>query len=148
MSPIEPAIKPPLIRCLKNSLISFASMMPMILGVVALVAMLQTLIPPEKLVSFFTGNPFIDTLIGTACGAVAAGNPIVSYLIGGELLVHGVSLYAVSAFILAWVTLGIIQIPMEVAAFGARFTLIRNLLAIIATLSVAILTSWTVGILR
>ena len=148
MTPTDTTLSPTLTSCLKKSLISFASMMPMIIGVVALVAMMQTLVPPEKLVSFFTGNPFIDTLIGTACGAIAAGNPIVSYLLGGELLAHGVSLYAVSAFILAWVTLGFIQIPMEVAAFGARFTLVRNLLAIIATLTVAILTSWTVGLLR
>lgn len=148
MSATESIHKPPLRSCLKKSLISFASMMPMIIGVVALVAMMQTLIPPEKLISFFTGQPLVDTLIGTACGAVAAGNPIVSYLLGGELLVHGVSLYAVSAFILSWVTLGFIQIPMEVTAFGTRFTLIRNLLAIIATLTVAILTSWTVGLLQ
>ncbi len=148
MSATKPVLNPPLRICLKKSLISFASMMPMIIGVVALVAMMQTLVPQEKLVSFFTGNQFIDTLIGTACGAVAVGNPIVSYLLGGELLIQGVSLYAVSAFILAWVTLGFIQIPMEVAAFGTRFTLIRNLLAIIATLTVAILTSLTVGLLR
>ncbi|OQY23769.1 MAG: permease [Desulfobacteraceae bacterium 4572_35.2] len=148
MTPTETTISPTLSSCLKNSLLSFASMIPMIIGVVALVAILQTLVPPEKLVGFFTGNPFIDTLIGTVCGAIAAGNPIVSYLLGGELLAHGVSLYAVSAFILAWVTLGFIQLPMEVAAFGARFTLVRNLLAIIATLTVAILTSLTVGLLK
>lgn len=139
---------PSLPRCLKNSVISFASMLPMIFGVISLVAMLQILVPPEKLVSFFTGEPLIDTFIGTFCGSVAAGNPIISYLLGGELLTHGISLYAVSAFILAWVTLGFIQIPMEIEGFGGRFTILRNLLAVIATLFVAILTSWTVGLLQ
>lgn len=148
MSATKSIDSPPLAKCLINSLLSFASMIPMIIGVIALVAMLQTLISPEKLVSFFTGNSLIDTLIGTACGAIAAGNPIVSYLLGGELLTQGVSLYAVSAFILAWVTLGVIQIPMEISAFGARFTLVRNLLAVFATIGVAILTSWTVELLR
>jgi uncharacterized membrane protein YraQ (UPF0718 family) len=61
------------------------------------------------------------------------------------MLGQGVSLYAVTAFILAWVTLGFIQIPMEVEAFGGRFTLIRNVLAFLGTLVVATLTSWTVG---
>jgi uncharacterized membrane protein YraQ (UPF0718 family) len=130
---------------LKKSVASFAAMMPMIFGVVGLVALLQTLIPPQRLVGFFTGNAAVDTLIGTGCGAVAAGNPIVSYLLGGEMLGQGVSLYAVTAFILAWVTLGFIQIPMEVEAFGGRFTLIRNVLAFLGTLVVATLTSWTVG---
>lgn len=148
MTPTEPILKPPLHICLKNSLISFASMIPMVLGVVALISMMQTLVPPEKMVHFFTGHPLIDTLIGTACGAAAAGNPLVSYIVGGELLTQGVSLYAVSAFLLAWVTLVFIQVPMEVAAFGVRFALIRNLLAIITTLIVAILISWTVGVLQ
>jgi uncharacterized membrane protein YraQ (UPF0718 family) len=147
MSLSAPVLKPTLRSCLKNSLISFACMMPMIIGVVGMVAMLQTLVPAEKLVTFFTGRPVIDTLIGTACGSVAAGNPVVSYLLGGELLGQGVSLYAVSAFLLAWVTLGFIQLPMEVAAFGSRFTLLRNLLAVMGTLAAAILTSWTLGLL-
>lgn len=134
-----------MLNSLKKSVLSFSAMLPMIFGVVGLVAMLQTLVPAQRLVGFFTGNAFVDTLIGTGCGAVAAGNPMVSYVLGGEMLGHGVSLYAVTAFILAWVTLGVIQLPMEVEAFGRRFTLIRNLMAFLGTLAVATLTTWTVG---
>ena len=97
--------------------------------------------------SLFQGNLLVDTLIGTLSGAAAAGNPIVSYLIGGELLDQGISLYAVTAFLLSWVTLGFTQLPAEIEVFGGRFTLYRNILSFIFTMLIAVLTSFTVQVL-
>ena len=96
-----------------------------------------------KLASLFRGNPLADTLIGTLIGAASAGNPVVSYLLGGELLAQGISLYAVTAFILSWVTLGFIQLPAEIEVFGGRFTLYRNILAFVFTMLIAVLTTLT-----
>ncbi len=119
-------------------------MVPLLLGVIGLVGIFQVMVTPEMLASLFGGNPLADTLIGTVTGAVAAGNPLVSYLLGGELLNRGISLYAVTAFILSWVTLGVIQLPAEVEVFGGRFTLYRNILALVFTVLTAILTALTV----
>jgi len=120
--------------------------LPMILGVVGLVGLFQTLITPEFLSSFFTGNVLWDTLVGTIAGGVAAGQAMVSYIIGGELLKEGISMYAVAAFVLSWVTLGVVQLPLEVEVLGLRFTVIRNILAFIFTIVIAIATVWTVGL--
>lgn len=111
-----------------------------------MVGLFQVLVTPQMLSSLFKGAPFLDTLTGTLSGAVAAGNPIVSYVIGGELLAQGISLYAVSAFLLSWVTLGFIQLPAEVAVFGGRFTLYRNILAFVFTMLIAVLTTLTIQV--
>jgi uncharacterized membrane protein YraQ (UPF0718 family) len=118
-------------------------MAPLLLGVIGLVGLFQVLVTPKMLASLFRGNPLADTLIGTLTGAAAAGNPVVSYLLGGELLAQGISLYAVTAFILSWVTLGFIQLPAEVEVFGGRFTLYRNILAFVFTMLIAVLTTLT-----
>lgn len=110
-----------------------------------MVGIFQVFADPEALASFFRGNPFLDTLIGTLAGAVAAGNAVVSYIIGGELLAQGVSLYAVCAFILSWVSLGVVQIPAEIGIFDLRFTLIRNILAFVFVIFVSAATVFTVG---
>ncbi len=89
----------------------------------------------------------MDTLIGTLTGGVSVGNPVVSYLIGGELLDQGISLHAVSAFILSWVTLGFIQLPAEVEVFGGYFTMYRNILAFVFTLIIAVLTTISLQVL-
>ena len=120
----------------------------MLVSIIGLVGLFQIFITKEMLASLFSGDPLIDTLIGTLSGAVAVGQPIVSYILGGELLEEGISMYAVTAFVLAWVTLGIVQLPVEAEVLGLRFTIYRNLLALIATLLVSILTVQTLGVFR
>ena len=126
---------------MKKSGRSFLGMAPLLLGVIGLVGMFQVLVTPEMLASFFRGNPLFDTLLGTLTGGVSAGNPMVSYILGGELLEQGISLYAVSAFILSWVTLGVIQLPAEIEVFGGRFTFYRNIIAFIFVMLTAVLTT-------
>jgi len=125
-----------------NALRSLLGMMPMLLAVFGLVGLFQTFVSPQTLRSFFTGTPLCDTLLATLIGGVSVGQPVISYIIGGELLDQGISLYAVSAFILAWVTLGVIQLPFEASLFGGRFTLVRNLLAFFF----ALLIGWATGV--
>ena len=135
--------RPPFWRVMQKSALSFFAMAPLLLGVIGLVGLFQVLVTPKMLASLFRGNPLADTLIGTLTGALAAGNPVVSYLLGGELLAQGISLYAVTAFILSWVTLGFIQLPAEIEVFGGRFTLYRNILAFVFTMLIAVLTTLT-----
>ena len=142
----QPA-KPSFQKVLQKCSLSFLSMSPLLLATIGLVGMFQVLVSPELLASLFRGQPLFDTFAGTLSGAAAAGNPMVSYIIGGELLNHGISLYAVSAFLLSWVTLGFIQLPAEVEVFGGRFTLYRNLLAFIFAMITAMLTTITLQIL-
>ncbi len=113
---------------------------PMILGTILLVSLISTLIPKSFYTSVFSKNVFLDSLIGGLIGSISAGTPITSYIFGGELLSQGVSLFAVTAFLVAWVTVGIIQIPAESALLGKKFAFIRNITAFILAIIVAIIT--------
>lgn len=126
---------------------SLYSMMPMLFAVIGLVGLFQAAVTPQMLQSLFSGSPLQDTIVGTVIGAVSVGQPFFSYIIGGELLKEGISLYAVTAFILAWVTIGFMQLPMEWSVFGGRFTLVRNLLSFIFALLIACATTVTLSIL-
>jgi uncharacterized membrane protein YraQ (UPF0718 family) len=97
--------------------------------------------------SVFNGNAIYDMFVGTVVGGISVGQPFVSYILGGELLKEGVSLYAVSAFILAWVTLGVVQLPLEWSLFGGRFTLVRNILAFLFAFVISFLTVMTLEVL-
>ena len=81
-----------------------------------------------------------DGLIGSVFGSISAGNPITSYIIGAELLKEGVGLFAVTAFLVAWVTVGIIQLPAEAAILGKKFALTRNLISFILAILVSLAT--------
>jgi len=120
----------------------------MLLSVIALAGLFETLVTPEMIQSVFKGSIVEDTLMGTGIGAVSVGQPFLSYVIGGELLNEGVSLYAVTAFILSFVTLGVIQVPLEWSLFGTHFTLLRNSLSFIFAFLISIATVTILGFLQ
>ena len=70
------------------------------------------------------------------------GNPVNSYVIGESLLKAGVGLSGVLALMMAWVTVGLVQLPMEAEALGMRFGVVRNLAGFV----VAVLFSFVVGL--
>jgi len=119
---------------------------PVLTGIVLLISLVNTIIP-KSLYSTIFGNPILDPIIGSAVGSILAGSPITSYIIGGELLQQGVTFMAVTAFIVAWVTVGIIQLPAEAMLLGKRFAIVRNLVSFILSIIVAITTVLIVGML-
>lgn len=131
---------------LKKAIINLVSMMPMILGVIGLIGIMQTYITPNMLSKLFGHGMVADIGIGTFMGAISSGNPTVSYIIAKELLGQGITLYAVTAFILAWVTLGIVQLPAETSVFGLRFTVYKNILTLFSTILVAYFTVMTLQV--
>ena len=134
-----------LFHALKISSNQFINLLPMLVGVVLLIGLFNAFASKELLSYLFSGNRALDTLWGACFGSFFTGNPINSYIIGGELLEYGVSLCAVTALIIAWVTVGLVQLPAEISALGCRFALVRN--AISFALSIAIAFA-TVGILK
>jgi len=49
-------------------------------------------------------------------------------------------LAATTAFILAWVTVGIVQLPAESMILGKRFAILRNILSFISAILIGLLT--------
>jgi hypothetical protein len=134
-------------KSLIKTLKSFRQMVPIITGVLLLISLAVAVVPKEFYLSVFTGNELIDSLIGAIFGSVAAGNPITSYIIGGELLLQGVSFVAITAFIVAWVTVGVIQLPAESMILGRRFALKRNAVSFLMSIAIAVLVVFTLGVL-
>jgi len=135
----------------KDSLIkttnSFKQILPVIIGIIMLISLSVVAIPKSFYLKVFTENKFIDSLLGALFGSIAAGSPITSYILGGELLKQGISLIAVTAFILAWVSVGIIQLPAESYMLGKKFAITRNAFSFIRSLVVSVLTIYTLGFL-
>lgn len=119
---------------------SLANITPILLGTVLLVSLSETLVPRSFYIKLFGGSHFGSLLVGGLLGSVSAGNPIVSYILGGEMLKQGIGLMAVTAFIVSWVTIGLVQLPAESMILGKKFAIIRNITAFIFSLIVAALT--------
>lgn len=121
--------------------------LPILIGVILLISLINVLVPKSAFIYIFRDNYIIDPIIGSALGSILAGNAITSYILGGKLLSQGVSLLAVTAFIVAWVTVGLIQLPAESMLLGKKFAIIRNITAFVFSIIVAILTILVVNLL-
>jgi hypothetical protein len=123
------------------------SLLPFLVGTVLLTGLVAEFLPAAALAEWFGRNQLLDASIGAAAGSVAIGNPLISYVLGGELLDSGVSLVAVTALLVSWVSVGSIQLPAEMLLLGKRFGLYRNLICYGLAILVALLTVTTLRLL-
>ena len=132
---------------IKKAWIGIYNTLPILVGVILLISLITTNLDQSKLNYFFQNNYFIDSIIANLFGSILAGNPINSYVLGGELLKSGVSLFVITTFIVSWVTVGLIQFPAESILLGKKFAIIRNISAFFLSFIVAILTIMVVSLL-
>jgi uncharacterized membrane protein YraQ (UPF0718 family) len=109
-----------------------------LIAVLLLIALIINAIPQEFYGKIFSGNEFLDSIIGAFIGSISAGNPINSYVLGGGFLEQGVSLVAVTAFILTWATVGMVQLPAESVMLGKKFAIYRNVASFVSAIVIAI----------
>lgn len=136
-----------LTRSLKKTARTFFNLLPIIVGMLLLTSLAVTLFPEQISAGLFGSSDELDALIGASVGSVAAGHPLASYLLGGELLKSGVSLVAVTAFIVSWVTVGVVQLPAEVLMLGARFAIYRNVICFFSAIAIAFLSVYTLRLI-
>jgi len=127
----------------KSSTRQFFNILPTLAGVVLLIGLFNALMSSEFLSFVFSGDAVFDTLWGACFGSIFAGNPVNSYVIGNQLLEYGVNLFAVTAVIVARVTVGLVQLPAEIAALGKKFAVIRNVVSFIMSMAIAVVTVMT-----
>jgi hypothetical protein len=136
-----------LTRSLKKTARTFVNLLPIIIGMLLLTSLAVTMFPEQISAGLFGGGDALDALIGASVGSIAAGHPLASYLLGGELLKSGVSLVAVTALIVSWVTVGVVQLPAEVLMLGARFAIYRNVICFFSAVAVAFLSVYTLRLI-
>ena len=118
---------------------------PLVVGVLLLISLLNLLLKSSWLIKLFQQNIFADSFIGAIIGSLAAGNPITSYILAGEFTQVGIGLAAITAFILAWVTVGLVQLPAESMMLGKKFAIFRNILSFISAILIGLITQIILG---
>lgn len=118
---------------------SLLKVLPLLLAIFGLIGLFQVFLPPERIeAAMGAGMGWWALLIGGAAGAVAIGPPVAAFPLAGSLLDAGAWPPAVAAFIVSWISVGVITLPFEAQAFGLRFALARNGLAFVAALLIGL----------
>lgn len=132
-------------KAFQKALQALTRSLPIIGTVVLLISLLKTYLPAKSIIRFFGYSDTADTAIGAVFGSILAGNSINSYIIGEQLLKDGAPLTAVTAFLAAWVIVGVVQIPAESAELGRQFALTRAVAGFLFSMVVALVVSILLG---
>jgi uncharacterized membrane protein YraQ (UPF0718 family) len=102
-------------------------LLPLLFAVFGLVGLFQVFLPPDQVErAMGAANGGMALLVGGALGAVSIGPPLAAYPLAGSMLDAGAWAPAVAAFIVSWISVGVITLPFEAATFSLRFALLRN----------------------
>lgn len=118
-------------EAIKKSAISILKILPMFIAIVWLVGIFQVFVTPKMLSHFFDGAYLHDTITSILSGSITIGQVVLSCIVGFALLKKGVTLFGVTVFFLAFTTIGVIQMPLQMELLGKRFTIIQNFMAIV-----------------
>lgn len=140
--------KPRIVASINKTIRTFINVLPIIVGMILMTSLVVTLMPEQISSGLFGHGEFLDTLLGASLGSIATGHPVAGYLLGGELLGSGVSLVAVTAIVISWITVGIVQLPAEALMLGTRFAIYRNIISFLIAIMISFLTVYTLQMLE
>jgi uncharacterized membrane protein YraQ (UPF0718 family) len=115
-------------------------MVPLLLAIFALIGLFQEFVPPEMIHTWLgTENHLLSLLNGGLVGAIAIGPPVAAFPIASSFIDTGAWPPAAAAFIVSWVSVGVVTLPVEAHVFGWRFALWRNIINFFAALLIGLL---------
>jgi uncharacterized membrane protein YraQ (UPF0718 family) len=119
---------------------SFIKILPLLFAVFLLIGLFQVFLPAE-LIEHWLGETsgLVSLLIAAAAGAIAIGPPVAAFPLAGSLLEGGAWPPAIAAFIVSWISVGLITLPFEASVFGVRFAVTRNMLVFLSAMLIGLL---------
>ncbi len=115
------------------------SMIGDIVGVLLLIGLILSIIPPEKIESAIgSGSSFIATIGAAFIGTITLIPAFVAFPLIGSLRVNGAGIVTLTAFLTTLTMVGFVTFPLESRTFGRGFAIKRNILSFIFALLIAV----------
>lgn len=124
---------------MKKSTRMMGNMMAQIVGIIFIIGLILTFIPPETIESVMgSSKTFLSTVIGAIAGSITLIPAFVAFPLIGSLVDVGASIVPAVAFLTTLTMVGIVTFPLEKKEFGTKFALTRNLLSFIFAIIIAL----------
>jgi uncharacterized membrane protein YraQ (UPF0718 family) len=114
------------------------AIVPMLLGIIAGVSILLAAVPPASLARVIGGNGALSFVVALFAGSLALIPGVVAFPLAALLREHGASTGVLAAFVTTLMMVGIFTLPLEIRYLGRRVALLRNGLAFVGSVVVAV----------
>ncbi|MBN2805863.1 MAG: hypothetical protein JXR22_04335 [Prolixibacteraceae bacterium] len=126
---------------IRKGLKMFLNLAPTILMVLAAVSILLYFLPNELIVKHLGENAgTAGYAIAALVGSFALIPGFIAYPLAGALVKSGVGYPVIAVFITTLMMVGILTLPIEIKFFGLKTSLLRNMLFLMASLIIGIIT--------
>jgi len=124
----------------------FLNILPAFLIMLVLVSFVLFLLPDEVISTYLGGdNKLASLLFASVVGSITIMPGFVAFPLCGILLEKGVLYMVLSAFTTTLMMVGVLSYPIEKQYFGAKVTIIRNIISFLIALAVAVITGLFFG---
>ena len=128
------------LEAMKKSRGMMANMLGDIIGIIFMIGLILTFIPPETIEKTLgSGNTVFSSLVAAIVGSITLIPAFVAFPLVGSLVNAGASIVPGVAFLTTLTMVGVVTFPLEKKEFGLRFALVRNLLSFAGAIVIAIL---------
>lgn len=123
---------------MKKSKGMMGNMLGEIIGIIFIIGLVLTFIPPESIKSVLgSTNTFLATIVAAIAGSVTLIPAFVAFPLVGSFVNVGASIVPAVAFLTTLTMVGVVTFPLEKKEFGLKFALTRNILSFISALFIA-----------
>ena len=134
------------LKAVKIAFKQLATIFPAFLTMLILVSIVLFFVP-DKIISNYLGNnnKFIGVVLASLFGSITLMPGFIAFPLSGILLKKGVSYMVLSSFTTTLMMVGILTYPVEKKYFGAKVTIIRNVVSLLISLIVALSVGFFFG---
>lgn len=127
-------------QALKKAYKSFTNIIPEIMTVLIIIGFALAALDPESISKVIGENSGVaGILISSGLGAITLIPPFIAFPLAKALLENGAGIVPIAAFVSSLMMVGIVTLPLEIKYFGKKATYVRNGLAFIFSIIIALL---------
>ncbi len=129
------------LKAVKVAIGKFKKIFPTFITMLLLVSIILFLFPDEVILNYLGhSSKSISVFLASLFGSITIMPGFIAFPLSGFLLSKGVPYMVLSAFTTTLMMVGILTYPIEKEYFGAKVTIIRNIISFFIALTVAIMT--------
>ena len=118
---------------------SFMNILPQMLGIMMIVGFSLALLSPEQISNLVGENSgYLGVLMASIVGSISLIPGFVAFPLAAALKNNGAGYMQLAALISTLMMVGIVTLPVEISYFGKKASIVRNALAFIFSLIVAL----------
>ena len=121
---------------------SLVGLLPILMGMVALIGLVMAALPPGVIAEVFQSRSLAGYGLVALIGTVITLPGPVAFPLAGTLLKQGASYGLLATFITTLTMVGTVTAPAEIAHFGKRFTLVRQVVSFCLAIAIGLAMGW------